>query len=335
MSLYFLLPLLLSYSAVPATADTCRALALEGGGSHGAYQAGVLIGLIDGLDPAEVQWNVVTGISAGSLNAGAVSQYAMGDEANMKTFINETWSTLKGFSSVMKLWPLGPIDSVFFKSGLFDSSPLKQTLTEKFHGQIKRNITVGTTSLDYGYMGYFNESIGPTNMVEACLSSSSIQAVFPMQYFQGQYWMDGGAKMDLDTFTAIERCLDVSPQNEVILDVVFCSAATLDVGAYNYTTTNVIYRQQQIQSYDSSRWMIYYAQLAYPNVTGRSMVQPTVSLKGITSIDFRPKIMLENLAIGYADGLKAVSTNPDPIPTIQSWRSALNQARPYQRTSSK
>lgn len=333
MSSYFLLVAVLALGGTNAqSAPTCKALALEGGGSHGAYQAGALIGLIKSLPEGTTAWNVVTGISAGSLNAGAVSMYATGDEQNLAVFLNETWSTLTGFSSVMRNWiPLGPIQGVLWESALFDSSPLKATLTSKFSGEIKRNITVGATNLQHGSLGLFNESLGSTNMVEACLSSSSIPCIFPMQHFEGQYWVDGGVKMDLNPFDAIIRCLDVADEADVTLDIVYCSAATEDKGAYNYTTVNVIYRAEQIQSYDKSRWMVYSAQKAYPEVTFRYLIQPTVTLKGITSIDFRKEIMMENMEIGYKDGVSAAGNYQDPVPTIEGWEGVMKRVRPFQR----
>ena len=334
MSPYFLLVLCLSLSLSVSQAPSCKALALEGGGAHGAYQAGALMGLIQSLPPGTTAWNVVTGISAGSLNAGATSMFAPGDEQNLAVFLNETWSTLKGFSSVMKMWPLGPIQGVFWESALFDSSPLKATLTSKFSGDIKRNITVGATNLDTATLGLFNESLGSNAMIEACLSSSSIPCIFPKQYFQGQYWVDGGVKLDVNPFDAIMRCLDVATEDQITLDIVFCSAATIDQTASNYTTVNVLYRAEQIKSYDKSRWMIYDAQDAFPAVTFRYLIQPTQTLKGITSIDFRPEIMKENLEIGYKDGVSAAQANDDVVPTIQSWRSQLLVVRPFQRASS-
>lgn len=333
---YFLLVVFLCQLSVSAQQSaTCKALALQGGGSHGAYQAGALIGLIKSLPLGSTAWDIVTGISAGSLNAGAVSMYATGDEVNLATFLNQTWSSLDGFSSVMRNWiPLGPIQGVLWETALFDSSPLKGTLASKFAGGIKRNITVGATNLQHGTLGLFNESIGDTNMVEACLSSSSIPCIFPMQHFEGEYWVDGGVKMNVNPFDAILRCLDVAAEQDIILDVVYCSAATEDRDAYNYTTVNVIYRMEQIQSYDKSRWMIYEAHMAYPGVTFRYMIQPTVSLKGITSIDFRKEIMMENMEIGYKDGVSAAQNNPAVNPTIEGWRQQLMTVRPFQRTSS-
>jgi predicted acylesterase/phospholipase RssA len=45
---------------------SCQVLALEGGGSKGAYGAGALLELANHLDRS---WDAVSGVSAGAINA--------------------------------------------------------------------------------------------------------------------------------------------------------------------------------------------------------------------------------------------------------------------------
>ena len=40
----------------------CRALVLEGGGDMGAFEAGAIWGLVNGSDPSEITWDVVSGL---------------------------------------------------------------------------------------------------------------------------------------------------------------------------------------------------------------------------------------------------------------------------------
>ena len=47
----------------------CSPLALEGGESLGACQVGVMIGLTEALPGGDIEWNIVTGISTGTLNS--------------------------------------------------------------------------------------------------------------------------------------------------------------------------------------------------------------------------------------------------------------------------
>lgn len=71
--------IIISLLAYTALGEKCYALNLEGGGSHGAYEAGCIYQLAHSLPADEIKWNVVTGISTGAINSGVVSQFAPGD----------------------------------------------------------------------------------------------------------------------------------------------------------------------------------------------------------------------------------------------------------------
>ena len=74
-------------------AKSCKALAMSGGGSKGAFEAGALYGLImNDPDKTKYEYDVVTGVSAGSINTGAVSLFKKGDEVNMVQFLSDTWA---------------------------------------------------------------------------------------------------------------------------------------------------------------------------------------------------------------------------------------------------
>jgi len=66
--------LLASVPIVSAGTRKCRILALEGGGDKGAYEAGVFSYMANHLPPEEVQYDVLTGVSVGALNAAGLSQ---------------------------------------------------------------------------------------------------------------------------------------------------------------------------------------------------------------------------------------------------------------------
>ena len=67
----------------------CRALALEGGGDAGSWQAGAIAGLVENLPANEVQYDVISGVSVGSINGLYVATYEKGDEKKngRRTFV--------------------------------------------------------------------------------------------------------------------------------------------------------------------------------------------------------------------------------------------------------
>ena len=56
----------------------CRALALRGGGAKGAFEVGVLKGMEKYLRPEDYQYDVITGVSIGAVNAAVLSSYPTG-----------------------------------------------------------------------------------------------------------------------------------------------------------------------------------------------------------------------------------------------------------------
>ena len=85
----------ISAAKVSRTADgKCRALVLSGGSNNGAWETGVLWGLLHYGDKADFEWDVVTGVSAGALNTCMISTYATGEETEMTEFLSYTWANM-------------------------------------------------------------------------------------------------------------------------------------------------------------------------------------------------------------------------------------------------
>jgi len=75
------LVLFLSLVAISAKPDgKCRALALEGGGDRGAYHAGAMAKMYDLLPKEEFQYDVCSGVSAGSMNCASWGLFPKGME---------------------------------------------------------------------------------------------------------------------------------------------------------------------------------------------------------------------------------------------------------------
>ena len=57
---------------------------MAGGASKGAYEAGILWGMYyEDTDKTKYQYDVVTGVSIGAINAGYISLFDKGDEERM------------------------------------------------------------------------------------------------------------------------------------------------------------------------------------------------------------------------------------------------------------
>jgi len=103
-------------------ATECKALAMSGGGAKGAYEAGVLWGLVmSSTEKSKFAYDVVTGVSAGAINTGAISVYAPGDETNMVQFLSNKWATMTDDDVYQQWWPFSILTGINSETGIFDS----------------------------------------------------------------------------------------------------------------------------------------------------------------------------------------------------------------------
>lgn len=146
-----------SFVAVSATKqETCYALALNGGGAKGAYQAGAIYGFMHEGNPDDFQWDVVTGISGGAINAGALSVWAKEDGLQMSEWLSDTWNNLHTHD-VWKWWPGGLVEG-FKGQSLVDDTPLVNYLTEIYKGfpeGVKRKSMIGTVDANNAHYKKF------------------------------------------------------------------------------------------------------------------------------------------------------------------------------------
>ena len=91
----YIIALTSCFQAVAAVKKSCKAIALSGGGSKGAWETGVVWGLyyagIENNDTSVVEYDVVSGISVGSINGGGMSFYEKGQEEEMVKFMSDVW----------------------------------------------------------------------------------------------------------------------------------------------------------------------------------------------------------------------------------------------------
>ena len=112
----------------------CHALTMEGGGTKGAYEAGALYGLAYNLPPEERSWEVISGMSVGSITAIGIAIYPPGQEKEAAEFIKTKWTQIE-VSDIFKNWPLSIIQGLFEESGLFDTSPERDFIAAIANGK--------------------------------------------------------------------------------------------------------------------------------------------------------------------------------------------------------
>lgn len=107
--------------------DRCYALAFSSGDESSAYQAGVLKGLSDALGEDMADYQAISGVSGGAVNAAILANYAKGQEAAAADRMVKFWEDASN-SKLYKDWIGGIVTGLLYKGGLYDDSPLKSFL---------------------------------------------------------------------------------------------------------------------------------------------------------------------------------------------------------------
>ena len=167
---------------------TCNILSFSGGGSYGAVEIGILSQI--SLD----KYDMITGVSAGGLNAGFLSYYNNdntdfyeGIEYLSNIYINMKNSDVyeHNFDQIQKTW------------SYYDTSPLKQTIEKELlkmtHHPTKPTL-IGSTNLNTGFFEIFkfNQKQDKKDQVDIMMATSAIPFIFPPQKISNNYYVDGG-----------------------------------------------------------------------------------------------------------------------------------------------
>lgn len=129
-------------------------LTLSGGGARGAYQAGVMRAIYDITKLKHSPFNVISGVSAGALNAMALASEA-GDFQAATQKVSDTWLNLS-IDKIFKTDAITAVTTIFGwvsdlalgeylptkkATHILDTSPLRQLLSDNLDlGSIERNI---------------------------------------------------------------------------------------------------------------------------------------------------------------------------------------------------
>ena len=298
--------ILLYLSSFIVTSQECLAISLEGGGGRGAYEAGVIFGLVNAENSPNMKYNVVTGISIGAVNSGGMAQYPIGQEVSMSNYLIAFWKSITGDSSIFVEWKGGLIDGLLFQRGLYDNSPAVN-LSRTWINTPVRNITVGSTNLDLGILQNFNESVGLA-IRDAIIASGSLPGFFPPHDFEGYTWADGGCITNLYVFSAIERCLEVTDdQHNITVDLIYDDRYTPLPTETSFKTPKVLERVYSIHGHDNSIWYTYNAQAAYPYVNFRYIFNPSVPIEPL--LNFSTASIEFDIQLGIKDAQAMLNSN--------------------------
>lgn len=202
---------------------------MSGGGTKGAFEAGVLYGMYHTeTDKTKFQYDVITGVSAGALNLGALSLFEKGQEEMVVDLLSEVWQTITSDNLYSEWRPAGIISGVLHHTGVFNTAPLYDFLTNFFneHGpEIKKKIVVSSVDANTGAYTLFNETC--PDPVKAIVSSAAIPFIFPSQVWENRHVIaiDGGSVWNTNLVSAVQRCREiVDDDSKITIDIIVCGS---------------------------------------------------------------------------------------------------------------
>lgn len=173
-----------------ATATTyCNILALSGGGAFGAVEVGIVDALVS-TKRIPPLFDVITGISAGGLNAGVFSYYNDIVTA-LPTLINmySTITTQDVYYSDMR--------NLFSRWSIYNNAPLEKTMTTLLQSlplpKYPPIVLIGATNVYTEELDIFMlNSLPLPEKIDVLMSTTAIPLIFPPRMYNHSLYIDGG-----------------------------------------------------------------------------------------------------------------------------------------------
>ena len=160
----------------PKKIDTCNILSFSGAGSFGAVETGMLNKIIQ--SNPNTHYDMITGISAGGLNAGFLAFYNNGNLP-------------KGVEELRQLYNRMTNDDVYVRDlmdistnwAYYDTSVLRKTLENQLstlNTQIIHPTLIGATNLNTGVLDIFRfDTLSKSEQLQILMATSAIPFLFP------------------------------------------------------------------------------------------------------------------------------------------------------------
>jgi len=308
-----ILVLALVSSPVASKKDKCYALALQGGGDKGAYQAGALYEIVQNSNPEEVQYDVVSGVSIGSINGALLSGYEQGQERNATQYMVDTWGTLDQ-NEIYRNWPWGGVvRGLIFEDALFDSSPFRKYIRSVLSPP-KRHFMVSATDASTGAQKTWDETYDWETLIRAIDASSSFPGFFqPIHDLDNTTYYDGGTSFSINIFGAINKCKDLGySYDQIVIDILMCTGATFnDKDVSKYGTIPMTLRFLEIERYYDAMELLERAVADFDGVNFRYTVVPAGKIEASPiPMSFSHDQILKMIEKGKEDAKQALKFGP-------------------------
>ena len=250
----------------------------------GSYEVGVLKSFVDYLPPDEVKYDVITGVSVGSINAMAISLHQIGEEKKAIDWMLSLWGNLTA-KDIYVDWLAGIAQGIFFEEGLWNNVGekdfLNKTIANFTDRKLYRRVNMNTVDFDTGEIYRYNETTPFDKLPRAVVASTSMPFAFPHSHLDGHTFVDGGSVWNVDIVGAIDRCREiVDSDSDIIVDTILCNGAqniTRDEHK-KYNTIQNYMRFLEIRHYYGFLSDYFEVKREYANVNFRYLLVPEEDL---------------------------------------------------------
>jgi len=295
-------------------ADSCHALALSGGGSNGAWEAGVIWGFVNYGNPDDYKWDVLTGVSAGSINSLGLMVHEIGQEVQAAQYLSDKWANLKT-SDIWVDWSLGKVYGLVNKPGIVDNTPMLGFLQDmlKDFTQIYRRVTLAATEVDTGVYTLFDENnTSLTDFPKAATCSASVPGMFQHFIWEGRgIFMDGMTISNINVQSAIDRCMEiVDDHSKITIDVLLCGeAAPPESWDKVGNSWSNFFRYRSLHKYYNGSDAIQQIVAANPRINWRNTIFQSQSLSGLKELTFENDVTWPMQELGRQQAQDALNNN--------------------------
>ena len=262
-------------------------------------------------------YDVVTGVSVGSINAIGIALHKVGEEKAAVEWIHKIWRNINA-SNIFTDWPNGILEGLIYREGLWNNHPgyeyLKALYSEFDDPKVHRKININTWDFETGEIFRYNETSSLDKIALAVVASASIPAAFSHTHLDNHVFVDGGVVWNLDLAGAIDRCREVvDDDSDIIIDTILWSGVhkTTRDEHKSYNTLSNYIRYREITKFYNTLSDYEELKRGYININFRYLVFPESPLPSdLIPLGFDKKKMNETINIGYEDAKKAIKNGP-------------------------
>lgn len=275
-----------------------RALVLSGGGAKGAFQAGAIKHILGDL---QIHYDLICGVSVGSLNGSFLSMYKKGEEKQSSDDLLKLWSHIND-DAVFHNWYHGLLWKIpaVWKSSIYCTEPLHSLIeknldTEKLKSSGKK-LRVGAVNIQTEEYKLWSEQ--DDNIIKAVKASSAFPVFFEPIEIDGSLWVDGGIR----EITPLGAAFDLGATE---IDVIVCSPET-SLNEHDRDPNSFTIMENSLNTIldEIAIWDLKVADLYNQcDVPGKRKVYPKILRPAEpvleSSLNFDQKLIQRNIEIGY------------------------------------